>query len=154
VEGGGDYLVTRHNLLGGSAITQNHVRAYAGVVFTFGSKGASAEQVPEPSAAPTRAARPAPAPRIASAGMKVAVLEISVRAGRVEGAEITDLAPNGVGALVGLHPGDVINAVKGKTVKTPMELVMDLSNWKAGEKVRIGYMLHGQWQAETVILLP
>jgi hypothetical protein len=37
LEGGGDYLVTRHNLLGGSAITQNHGRAIAGIVFTFGS---------------------------------------------------------------------------------------------------------------------
>jgi S1-C subfamily serine protease len=57
-------------------------------------------------------------------------------------------------ALAGMHPGDVINAVDGKPIKTPMELAAELSNHPTGDKVRIGYMLHGQWQTETVIVLP
>jgi hypothetical protein len=151
IEGGGDYVITRHNLLGGSAITQNHVRAIAGVVFTFGRIGATAEQASEPSATP---AYPTPTRRAIGAGMKVAALGIMVQMGRTDGAEVTDVAPNGVAALAGMHPGDVINAVDGKPIKTPMELVAELSNRASGDKVRIGYSLHGQWQTETVIVLP
>jgi PDZ domain-containing secreted protein len=47
----------------------------------------------------------------------------------------------------------VINAVDGKRVKTPMELAVELSNRAAGDKVRLGYLLHGQWQSETVVIL-
>jgi hypothetical protein len=155
LEGGGDYLFTRHNLLGGSAITQNHVRAFAGIVFTFGSVGVLAEQAPQsvPVPAPARSPRPAPAPRPTGAGMKIDALGIIVTLGRSQGAEITEVAPNGIAALAGLHPGDVINTVDGKLVKSPMELAAELSNRAAGDKVRLGYSLRGQWQAETVVLL-
>jgi S1-C subfamily serine protease len=85
--------------------------------------------------------------------MKIDALGVMVTTGRSEGAEITEVAPNGVAALAGLHPGDVINAVDGKAVKTPMELAAELSNRAAGDKVRLGYSLHGQWQSETVLVL-
>jgi S1-C subfamily serine protease len=75
--------------------------------------------------------------------MKIATLGITVTLGQNTGAEITDEATNGAAALAGLHPGDVINAVDGKPVKTPMELAAELSNRSAGDKVRIGYLLHG-----------
>jgi PDZ domain len=155
LEGGGDYLFTRHNLLGGSAITQNHVRAFAGIVLTLGSVGASAEQTqqPAPTPAPARSPRPAPAPRPTGAGLKIDALGIIVTLGRNQGAEITEVAPNGIAVLAGLHPGDVINAVDGKPVKTPMELAAEVSSRAAGDKVRLGYSLHGRWQAETVVLL-
>jgi PDZ domain-containing secreted protein len=52
-----------------------------------------------------------------------------------------------------LHVGDVINAVDGKPVKTPMELAAELANRPTGDKVRLGYMLHGAWQTEAVIVL-
>jgi S1-C subfamily serine protease len=73
--------------------------------------------------------------------------------GRSTGAEITSVAPNGVASMGGLHPGDVINAVDGKPVKTPMELAAELANRPAGDKVRLGYLLQGTWQAEMVVLL-
>jgi S1-C subfamily serine protease len=113
--------------------------------------GESAEQAQPVSAG---APQPLPAHRAIGAGMKIATLGIMVQVARNDGAEITDVAPNGVAALAGLHPGDVINSVDGKPVKTPMELAAELAGRAPGIKVRLGYSLHGQWQAETIIVLP
>ena len=85
--------------------------------------------------------------------MKIGALGIMAAVGTSEGAEIAEIFPNGVAALAGLHPGDMINAVDGKPVKSPMELAAELSGRPAGDKVRLGYLLHGQWQSETVVLL-
>ena len=85
--------------------------------------------------------------------MKIDSLGVMVKLGQINGAEITDEAPNGVAAMAGLHSGDVINLVDGKPVKTPMELAAELANRPGGDKVRLGYMLHGAWQTEVVVLL-
>ena len=85
--------------------------------------------------------------------MTIPSLGVNVAIGNNQGAEITDEAPNSVAALAGLHPGDVINAVDGKPVRTPMELAAELSGRAAGDKIRLGYLVRGQWQTETVILL-
>jgi membrane-associated protease RseP (regulator of RpoE activity) len=155
IEGSIDYALTHHNIVGGPGVVQNNCRSALGVVFTFGSAGASAGPAsPRPTQVPARATRPAPTPRATGAGMKIDVLGIMVRLGQSQGAEITDVAPNGVATLAGLHPGDVINSVDGKAVKTPMELAAELSGRTAGDKVRIGYLIHGQWQSETVVILP
>jgi S1-C subfamily serine protease len=66
---------------------------------------------------------------------------------------ITDEAQDGVAAMAGLHPGDVINSVDGKPVKTPVELAAALANRPAGDKLRLGYMLHGAWQTEAIVIL-
>jgi hypothetical protein len=152
LEGGSDYLLTRHNLLGGSAVSQNHVRVIAGVVFAFGSVSATAEQSSQSTPLPARS--PRPVPRRMEAGMKIDALGINVNMGRSQGAEITGVAPNSAAALAGMHSGDVINSVDGKPVTTPMEFAAELSGRKAGEKIRVGYMINGEWQTETVIVLP
>ncbi len=56
-------------------------------------------------------------------------------------------------ALAGIHVGDVINAVDGKPVRTPMELAAELANRAAGDKIRVGFLIRGMWQTETVLLL-
>jgi hypothetical protein len=86
-------------------------------------------------------------------GMKIDALGVMVALGRSTGAEITDEAPNGVAAVARLHVGDVINSVDGTTVKTPMELVAELSKRSASDKMRLGFLLRGEWQAETVVLM-
>jgi membrane-associated protease RseP (regulator of RpoE activity) len=137
---------------------QNNVRASVGLVYRFG--GARTDSgVKHASDKPTSAAQPPNAeprrvaPATPSAGMNVYALGVVVTLGRNQGAEITSEAPNGVAALAGLHVGDVINAVDGKPVKTPMELAAELANRPTGDKVRLGYMLHGAWQTEAVIVL-
>jgi hypothetical protein len=157
VRASADYVFTRHNIFGGPSFTQNNFRAGVGIVYSFGARRESerAVRVPEPSAPPPspRTTEPGPTPRANGAGMKIDALGVMVTMGRSSGAEITSVAPNGVALMAGLHPGDVINAVDGKPVKTPMEVAAELANRPAGDKVRLGYLIQGQWQAETVVLL-
>jgi S1-C subfamily serine protease len=67
------------------------------------------------------------------------------------GAQITDVSPNGAAASAGLHPGDIINAVNGAPVKNPTELTTALAAIPAGGTVRLGYMIRGMWQSETMV---
>jgi S1-C subfamily serine protease len=156
--GGADFRITHNVWLRGGAdyfrtskdgVTVNGIRAFGGITFVFGGSGQAQDQT-----APTPTSHSAtPTPRATGAGMKIDALGVMVTTGRSSGAEITSVAPNGVAANAGLHPGDVINAVDGKPVKTPMELAAELANRPAGEKVRLGYLLQGTWQAETVVSL-
>jgi hypothetical protein len=156
--GGADFRITHNVWLHGGAdyfrtskygATVNGVRVFGGITFVFGGRGEAQDQT-----APTPTSHSAtPTPRATGPGMKIDVLGVMVTMGRSTGAEITSVAPNGVASMAGLHPGDVINTVDGKPVKTPMELAADLANRPAGDKVRLGYLLQGAWQAETVVLL-
>lgn len=144
VRGQADYLYTGHDftdLIPGIAAHQNNVRASAGIVYSFGG----AEHV---SKAPRQSA-----PRVSHAGLSIPSLGITAIIGSNPGAEITDEAPNGVAALAGMKPGDVINSVDGKPVSTPMELAASLANRPAGDKVKISFMIRGMWQSDTVLLL-
>lgn len=142
LHGGADYFRTSKN-----GVTANGVRAFGGITFVFGGRGEAQEQTAPTSHSAT------PTPRATGAGMKIDVLGAMVMMGPSTGAEITSVAPNGVASMAGLHPGDVINTVDGKPVKTPMELAAELANRPTGDKVRLGYLLQGTWQAETVVLL-
>ena len=122
-------------------MTQNNVRASVGIVYGFGGTK-RASKTPRQSV-----------PRASGAGMLIPSLGITAAIGNNPGAEITDEAPNGITALAGIHVGDVINAVDGKPIRTPMELAAELANHATGDKIKLGFLLHGQWQSETILLL-
>jgi S1-C subfamily serine protease len=71
--------------------------------------------------------------------MKISSLGVLVTLGRSPGAEITEEAPGGLADLAGIHLGDVINAVDGKSVKSPAELQAELAGKTVGDKVRLGF---------------
>jgi hypothetical protein len=134
-----DYVFSRHNILGGSSVTQNNFRVSVGIVYGFGTvRAVSTEPHQETARAP-------------SAGMRISALGIMASAGSSQGAEVTNEVSNSAAALGGIHVGDVINAVDGMSVKSPAELATALSGLASGSKVRIGFMIRGQWQSETVV---
>jgi len=150
VEGSTDYGFSRHNLFGGGPATQNHVRAAVGIVFTFGQIGEAAA-----SAARGQAQQPASSrPAVRSAGMPIAALGIAVvSAANNAGAQVTDVTPNSVAELAGLHPDDIINSVNGSPVKTSAELANALSGLAPATKVKVGFMVRGIWQTESTLVL-
>jgi hypothetical protein len=136
VRASADYVFTRHNIFGGPSTTQNNYRASAGIVYSFGRIGSRQ-----------------PVSHVSGTGMSIPALGVRVVAGDSRGATIAEEEPNGVAALAALHPGDVIDSVNGKLVRTPVELAAELTNHAAGDKIRLGFLIHGLWQTETVLVL-
>jgi len=133
-----DYVFSRHNILGGSSVTQNNFRVSVGIVYSFGAmKAARTEPHQETAQAPI-------------AGLRIPALGITA-AGNSQGVEVTGVVPNSAAALGGIHLGDVITAVDGKPINNPTELATALSEIAPGSKVRIGFIIRGQWQSETVV---
>lgn len=134
---GADYLRTSKD-----GETVNGVRALGGFTYMFGAR----PSVASPRSHPQE-------PVSTSARMKINALGLVAAVGQEQGAEIAEVLPNGVAALAGLRPRDVINTVDGKPVKSPMELAAELSSRKTGDKVRLGYSIRGEWPSETVVIL-
>lgn len=135
----GDYVLSRHNILGGSSFTQNNFRASVGIVYSFGNT---------PKAAPNQTA---PA-RVIQQGLPIPALGIKATTPDSGGAQIVEEIPGGAAILGGLHLGDVITAIDDKPIKSAAELSAEMSN-RSGATVRIGYLIRGEWQSEKVISL-
>ncbi len=151
-----DYIFTRH-LNDYNEPSQSNFRVSGGVVFRFGgessgepsrkSKGGAAPSQPS-----TVAARQAaqPSVNVSSRGMAIAALGIVVGPQEFDGAKIVEVDPGGVGEMASMKAGDLIKSVDGKPIRTPMELLAELSD-KSG-KVKIGIQ-RGDFSTETLILL-
>jgi opacity protein-like surface antigen len=153
-----DYIYTRH-LSDFDLSSQDNFRASAGVVFRFGgesSGGPSPKSHPassssQPSTATRQPAQPAqPSMNVSGRGMAINALGIVVVPQEFDGAKILEIDPVGVGAMASMKAGDLIKTVDGKPVRTPMELLAELSD-KTG-KVKIGIQ-RGDFSTETLILL-
>lgn len=86
--------------------------------------------------------------------MAISALGLSASEAESGGAQVRKVVPGSLAAFAGLHAGDVINSIDGKSVRTPMELAAQLSEHKPGDKIKIGYLVNGYWQGETVVILP
>jgi hypothetical protein len=151
-----DYIYTRH-LNDEDYPSQSNLRASAGVVFRFGGEGGS-ERAPKSRPAPSSgqpssvSARQTaqPSANVPGHGMAIAALGIAVGPQEFDGAKILEVDPSGVGEMASMKVGDLIKSVDGKPVRTPMELLAELSD-KSG-KVKIGIQ-RGDFATETIILL-
>jgi hypothetical protein len=153
-------------------VSVNGIQATAGIQFRLGRSVAEETQEvaqapkPETTRAQSEPAQPkvvnppqenrpieraAPTP---ASSVGVAQLGVIVSASDAGGAQVIQLLAASVFANSGLHVGDVINSVDGKPIRTPIELMHEISNRKPGDKLRIGYLVHGWWQVETIVVLP
>ncbi len=138
-----DYVMTHHDVVDAlqglptQSIRQNNVRFSIGPVFTFGEPSGHAIASVQAS----------------HSTMLIPALGLMVAARQAGGDEVVDIAPGAVASFSGLHVGDVINAIDGKPVNTPMEMAVEIADRSPGTKVVLGILIHGQWQSETVVLL-
>jgi hypothetical protein len=155
-----DYTYARH-LNSYDVASQNNFRVAAGVAFRFGGDTSGEPSAPKagksrasraPSAAPEVSSRPSaqPSTSLSGRGMAIASLGIAVVPQEFDGAKIIEIDPSGVGEMASMKVGDLIKTVDGKPVRTPMELLAELSD-KTG-KVKIGIQ-RGDFSTETLILL-
>jgi PDZ domain-containing protein/outer membrane protein with beta-barrel domain len=161
-----DYLFTHHNLFGGSSALQNNVRASAGLVYSFGGntgpeqKAPAAHQRPEPQprrATMPQATKPAapnvqPQPSVVPAVGYMVSLGVRTRTAEI-GVKLLEVNRGSAAEFAGLQPGDVIESLDGKPVRTPAELSSALSAHARGDKVKLGFMVKGYWHAETIVTL-
>jgi C-terminal processing protease CtpA/Prc len=82
--------------------------------------------------------------------MLIASLGLAVGPQEFDGAKILEIVPGSIAEMASFKVGDMIKSVDGKPVRTPMELLAELSD-KTG-KVKIGIQ-RGDFATETVILL-
>jgi opacity protein-like surface antigen len=139
-----DYLYTKHDFsfgVPGIATHQNNVRVSAGIVYVFGGQGAMAR---------TGGSEP----RTGAADTLVPALGLRASPTADDaGATISGLIPGGSAELCGLRLGDVINAIDGKQVKSPMELAAAVADRSSGTKVVLSVRIRGQWQSDTAVIL-
>jgi len=143
-----DYVMTRHDVIDAllgfptQSVHQNNFRVSVGPVFRFGGTAGRAAAFPTSKSRPTMV--------IPALGVLVSTRE------RNDGADIIEVAPGGVAELSGLRITDVINAIDGKPINTPMELAAELLNRASGSKIRLGYMFRSAvtyYSKETVVIL-
>lgn len=136
----GDYVLSRHNIFGGPAFTQNNFRASVGIVYSFGG----ASKTTSDRSVPTRITRPA---------ISIPTFGIRVTTPEAGGAEIVDVTSGSAAALGGLRIGDVVTEIDGKPIRSTADLSAEMANHSIGSTLRIGYMIRGQWQSEKTITL-
>jgi opacity protein-like surface antigen len=160
-----DYMFTRHNLFGGPALLQNDLRASVGVVYRFGGSNAPESRPPSPRASTPKPTHSQPAqvkrepaavqrqPAVQPGQAQIALLGITVSNGQV-GAKVTYVSPSNVAQLAGVNEGDVINSIDGKPIRNIGDLVAALADVAPGSTIRLGYLIKGYWQTESIIALP
>src|SRR5262249_39767577 len=109
VRGSADYVITRHNILGGSSVTQNNFRASGGIVYRFGG----GERIHGPHA-PHLEAGPSGSVSVPSLGLLASTTS--------RGVTVVEVAPGSLAEQAGLHVNDVIAEINGQEVKTALEL--------------------------------
>jgi len=162
-----DYVYTRH-LNDFDVPSQSNLRASVGVIFRFGGAAASepapksSKTVSVSSQSSSRSGRQStqpstnqpsanlPSANLPGRGMSIAALGLVVGPQEFDGAKILEIDPQGVAEMASMKAGDLIKTVDGKPVRTPMELLAELSD-KTG-KVKIGIQ-RGDFTTETIILL-
>ena len=154
--GPADFIYT-HHLNNDGVPSQNSFRVSGGIVFRFG-RDSSGEPSPKSRRGPAQSQPSTVAVRqpaqqavsVPGRGMSIPALGVLVAPQEFDGAKIMEIVPGGVAEMASMKAGDLIRSVDGRAVRTPMELVAELSD-KSG-KVRIGIQ-RGDFATETLIML-
>ena len=133
VRGSSDYVLTRHNIFGGSSFTQNNFRASVGIVYMFGGLR---ERAPRAERSESKSA--------ACAGHSEAALLGVTGCSSNDGFNVTSVRPDSPAALVGITAGDIVATIDGRPVRTSQEIESAIAANAEGA-VKVGFMVRGAW---------
>ena len=128
-----DYFLTRH-LQFTNDVTRNNFRAAAGLVYRFGMRTTAL-----PASVRT---------------YSVTIRPLGVKGVNLpQGVSVTEVVSGSPADRAGMRAEDVINTIDGKPVKTTEELSAELANRQPGSSMRVGFLVQGKWQTESVLVL-
>ena len=113
-----DYVFSRHNIFGGSPLTQNNFRASVGIVFTFGGKRETRGPTPGTQTAPAVQPAVSAQPAVRSESTSLGVVGYATD----EGFKVTSVREGSPAAQVFLIRGDVIWEIDGKRVRSGQDV--------------------------------
>jgi len=137
IRGGADYVVTDHNIFGGSGVHQNNFRVSVGVAYTFGDVQGRTALLKQPGTA-SRVNPPQEPADLARGQDKLRALGISGGAKSMYGFIIATVTPGSAAERSGIFVNDYIVAVNGTTVHTEDDVASALSTSGGKAVIRIG----------------
>jgi hypothetical protein len=140
VRGSSDYVLTRHNIFGGSAFTQNNYRASVGVVYMFGGLR---ERTPRPT-------KDQPASKQCIGSAESALLGLT-GCSNSDGFLVSSVREGSPGAVAAIRAGDVVTEIGGRPVHSAQDIDAAIGS---SSTVKISYMVKGSWLAVREVKLP
>lgn len=137
IRGGADYVVTDHNIFGGSGVHQNNFRVSVGIAYTFGDVQGQTALLRQPGTV-SRVQSPQQAADLALGEDRLKRLGISEGAKSGYGFMITTIAPGSAAEQSGIWANDYIVAVNGTFVHTEEDVASALSTSSGKAVISIG----------------
>jgi hypothetical protein len=150
VRGSGDYVLTRHNILGGSPFTQNNFRASVGIVFLLGGMSESSSRTGSPHEKSPHASSHKPNTSTPLEALSEApVLGVSGYA-TTNGLRVAAIQPGSLGAQAGINVGDLIMQIDGRLVQSGRDIELAIAASQTG-RVIVGFMVNRMWLVEREV---
>jgi len=136
VRGSGDYVLTRHNILGAQSFTQNNFRASVGIVYLFGTTREADPRVERKTISSQQCVGSSEAASLGIAGCSTA-----------DGLRVSAVRPGSPASQAGIVPGDIVTRIDGRPVRSTEDIQTATAANTTGI-VRIGYMIQGNFSTE------
>jgi hypothetical protein len=136
-----DYVITRHNILGGPRLDQNNFRAAVGIVFTFGNRGGGFD-----SDRPQRASR---TPARVDPGEEAILFGIT-GVPTPRGVQVTLVQYQSAANRAGVQIDDVVVAIDGAQVRTIRDIEVAVGKNVVGS-IRVSYLTKGLALVENTV---
>lgn len=147
VRASSDYVLTRHNILGGPAFTQNNFRVSAGIVFFLGGIGETSGRVREngPLVSTTKSNRLEGCDAVS----QTPILGVSGCANGT-GLRVTSIRADSPAARAGINPGDIVVKIDGRPVQSGRDIELAIAASSTGT-ITVGYLIKGTWLTERQV---
>ena len=144
VRASADYVLTRHNIFGGPAFTQNNYRVSGGIVFLLGEMGESSpretsQRVPSHKPSTSECEPVSEAPILGLSGCATG-----------DGLRVTKVQAGSAGAHAGINLGDIVVKIDGRPVESGRDIELAIAASQTGT-ITVSYLVKGNWMTEQQV---